>query len=152
MSTACDRVRYDRDRMPSCIYGLAVGDALGVPYEFRGRGAFECTGMVDGGTHGRYAGTWSDDTSMAPCICSSVKRLGTIDTADIAYRFRRWPEHGGCTCGGRIDFHAGHVPDGRVSICGKGEPLPREAGYRRGNCDSTTVSIGKCEPEGVGHD
>lgn len=33
--------------MRPCIYGLAVGDALGVPYEFRERGTFECTGMVD---------------------------------------------------------------------------------------------------------
>lgn len=29
-----------------CIYGLAVGDALGVPYEFRPRGTFECTDMI----------------------------------------------------------------------------------------------------------
>lgn len=39
---------YDRDLMRSCIYGLAVGDALGVPYEFCERGTFECTGMVGG--------------------------------------------------------------------------------------------------------
>ena len=45
---------YDRDLMRSCIYGLAVGDALGVPYEFRERGDFTCTGMDDGGS-GRCA-------------------------------------------------------------------------------------------------
>lgn len=45
-----------------CIYGQAVGDALGVPFEFRGRDTFECTGMVGFGTHGQPAGTWSDDT------------------------------------------------------------------------------------------
>ena len=33
------------------IYGLAVGDALGVPYEFRPRGSFACMGMVGHGTH-----------------------------------------------------------------------------------------------------
>lgn len=88
--------------MRSCIYGLAVGDALGVPYEFRERGTFECTGMVDGGTHGQYAGTWSDDTSTALRICASIKRLGIIDTADIAYRFRQWLGHGDYTCDGRV--------------------------------------------------
>lgn len=102
MSTTYNCVHYDRDRMRSCIYGLAVGDALGVPYEFRERGAFECTGMVGGGTHKQYAGTWSDDTSMALCICSSIKRLGYIDVADIAYMFRRWLEHGDYTCDGRV--------------------------------------------------
>lgn len=45
-------VEYDRGLMRSCIYGLAIGDALGVPYEFCARGTFECTGMVDGGAHG----------------------------------------------------------------------------------------------------
>lgn len=102
MSTTYNCVHYDRDRMRSCIYGLAVGDALGVPYEFSVRGTFKCTGMVGDGTHGQYAGTWSDDTSMALCICSSIKRLGIIDTADIAYRFRQWLEHGDYTCDGRV--------------------------------------------------
>lgn len=102
MSTTYNCVHYDRDRMRSCIYGLAVGDALGVPYESRGRGTFECTGMAGDGTHGRYAGTWSDDTSMALCTCASIKRRGFIDTADIAHRFRRRLEHGDCTCDGRV--------------------------------------------------
>lgn len=56
MSTADnDHVEYDRDLMRSCIYGLAIGDALGVPYGSRGRGTFECTGMAGGGTHGHIA-------------------------------------------------------------------------------------------------
>ena len=37
MSTTYNCVHYDRNLMRSCIYGLAVGDALGVPYEFCGR-------------------------------------------------------------------------------------------------------------------
>lgn len=37
--------------LKSAIYGLAVGDALGVPYEFKFRGAFECTDMIGYGTH-----------------------------------------------------------------------------------------------------
>lgn len=102
MSTTYNRVHYDRDLMRSCIYGLAVGDALGVPYEFCGRDTFECTGMADGGTHGQPAGTWSDDTSMALCICSSIERLAYIDTADIADRFRRWLRHGDLTCDGYV--------------------------------------------------
>lgn len=101
MSTTHNCVHYDRDSMRSCIYGLAVGDALGVPYEFCERNTFECTGMADGGTHRQPAGTWSDDTSMALCICSSIKQLAYIDVRDIAGRFRRWLEHGDFTCDGR---------------------------------------------------
>lgn len=33
------------------VYGAAVGDALGVPYEFRARGSFTCTGMEGWMTH-----------------------------------------------------------------------------------------------------
>lgn len=57
MSTTYNCVHYDRDLMRSCIYGLAVGDAFGVPYEFCERGTFECTDMVGDGTHGQHAGT-----------------------------------------------------------------------------------------------
>lgn len=34
----------------TAVYGFAVGDALGVPYEFRHRNTFRCTGMIGGGT------------------------------------------------------------------------------------------------------
>lgn len=128
MSTTYNCVHYDRDRMRSCVYGLAVGDALGVPYEFRERGTFECTGMVGGGTHRQPAGTWSDDTSMALCICSSIKRLGYIDVADIAGRFRQWLERGDFTCDGHA-FDVGAtckkaistgVPGKSYDDCGNG--------------------------------
>lgn len=34
-----------------CVYGQAVADALGVPYEFRPRGSFRCVDMVGHGSH-----------------------------------------------------------------------------------------------------
>lgn len=126
-TTFSDEV-YNEDRMRSCIYGLAVGDALGVPYEFRERGTFECTDMVGGGTHGQYAGTWSDDTSMALCICSSIKQCDRVVVADIAYRFHRWLELGDFTCDGRV-FDVGAtckraistgVPTTSYDDCGNG--------------------------------
>lgn len=75
--------------LKSSIYGLAVGDALGVPYEFKFRGAFECTDMIGYGTHNQLEGTWSDDTSMALATCAVSKRVAElmwttseIDSAD----------------------------------------------------------------------
>ena len=59
-----------------CIYGQAVGDALGVPYEFMPRDTFKCVGMAGYGTHNQPPGTWSDDTSMALAICDSYRELG----------------------------------------------------------------------------
>lgn len=76
------------------IYGLAVGDALGVPYEFRPRGSFTCTGMVGHGTHDQPAGTWSDDTSMTLATCDSIRACGRVDTGDMLSRFRAWIDDG----------------------------------------------------------
>lgn len=87
-----------------CIYGLAVGDALGVPYEFRPRGSFECTDMIGYGTHGQPTGTWSDDTSMTLATCDSIRELGRIDTADMRDKFVSWINHGEYTIDGVFDY------------------------------------------------
>ena len=77
------------------VYGAAVGDALGVPYEFKARGTFTCTDMVGHGTHNRPAGTFSDDTSMMLALCDSLRvNGGAVDKHDIYERFRAWL-HGG---------------------------------------------------------
>lgn len=51
-------------------------------------------------------------------------------------------------CGEQIDFHAGHIDNGRVFVCEKGMPLMREAEYYCRHCDSTVIFLKKCEPEG----
>lgn len=78
----------------NAVYGLAVGDALGVPFEFAERGTFECCGMVGHGTHDRPAGTWSDDTSLTLATCDSIRETGHVDTGDMLARFRAWFERG----------------------------------------------------------
>lgn len=87
-----------------CIYGQAVGDALGVPYEFRPHGTFCCMDMVGHGSHSQPAGTWSDDTSMALAICDSYRELGRIDVDDIRARFVRWYREGAYTIDGLFDI------------------------------------------------
>ena len=81
-----------------CVYGQAVADALGVPYEFRSRGSFRCTDMVGHGSHDQPASTWSDDTSMALAIFDSYRELGRIDVDDVRGRFVRWYREGAYTC------------------------------------------------------
>lgn len=90
--------------LSDCIYGLAVGDALGVPYELRPRGTFECTDMIGYGTHEQPAGTWSDDTSMTLTTCDSIRELGHIDTADMRDKFVCWIAHGEYTIDGVFDY------------------------------------------------
>ena len=76
------------------IYGLAVGDALGVPYEFLPCGSFRCEGMAAYGSHQQPKGTWSDDTSLTLATCASIKETGCIDIDDIRRRFTAWYDSG----------------------------------------------------------
>ncbi|MDO4399519.1 MAG: ADP-ribosylglycohydrolase family protein [Coriobacteriia bacterium] len=80
--------------MRDVVYGAAVGDALGVPYEFRGAGSFTCTGMASGGAHNQPTGTFSDDTSMLLATCDSIRETGHIDPDDMRKRFNDWAMHG----------------------------------------------------------
>ena len=57
------------------LYGSLVGDALGVPVEFRSRSERvhdPVTGMRAFGTHGQPAGTWSDDGALLLCSVESL--------------------------------------------------------------------------------
>ncbi len=83
------------------ILGLAVGDALGVPVEFKSRQELDrnpVQGMRSGGSHGQPAGTWSDDSSMALCLLESL--TGGLDYQDMMTRFLRWAEEGYLTARG----------------------------------------------------
>ena len=87
----------------SAVYGAAVGDALGVPYEFCGRDSFECSGMTSGGAHDQPAGTFSDDTSMLLATCDSIRaNNGRIDIADMRARFVGWMRNGEYTADGSV--------------------------------------------------
>lgn len=80
-------------KLNDAIFGLAIGDALGVPYEFKDRGTFECTGMVGYGSHMQPEGTWSDDTSMAIATAKSIKdNGGKIDIYDMRDNFVKWAD------------------------------------------------------------
>ena len=62
------------EKIKNSIYAYVLGDALGVPFEFRKNGTFKCHGFVGNGTHDQPKGTWSDDTSILLCILESLTR------------------------------------------------------------------------------
>ncbi|WP_010280846.1 ADP-ribosylglycohydrolase family protein [Bacillus timonensis] len=79
-----------KNKLKDAVYGFAVADALGVPYEFKKRGTFNCSDMVGYGTWNQPKGTWSDDTSMTIATCKSIKDKDTIDPEDIMKNFKSW--------------------------------------------------------------
>lgn len=82
------------------LVGTAVGDALGVPYEFDRiiLRAGEEAQMLGGGLGNFAPGEWSDDTSMAVAIAEVAATGADLTTDDaldaIAANFLRWLDDG----------------------------------------------------------
>lgn len=74
----------------NAIMGLVVGDALGVPFEFRNRDTFKAEGMTGFGTYSQPPGTWSDDSSMTLATIDSFVRIGEVDLTDLMFGFCDW--------------------------------------------------------------
>jgi ADP-ribosyl-[dinitrogen reductase] hydrolase len=79
------------DRVVGCVLGLAVGDALGAPFEFR-RAAHipEPVPAFELPWKGFPPGTTTDDTAMARNLVRSLVALGGFDPDDVADRHVAW--------------------------------------------------------------
>ena len=89
----------------SGIYGLIIGDAMGVPVEFGTREEREkkpIRDMTGYGTYNQPEGTWSDDSSMALATLASIRDKGKIDYKDIMDRFHDWCMYGEYTPFGEV--------------------------------------------------
>ncbi|MDO4815619.1 MAG: ADP-ribosylglycohydrolase family protein [Bacillota bacterium] len=109
------------DYIKGSIWGLIVGDALGVPVEFEDREALKqnpVTGMRGYGTYNLPEGTWSDDSSMTLCTIAALCK-GKIDCEDIMSRFAAWR------------YKGRYTPYGRCFDCGGTTKRAIEK-YRRG--------------------
>lgn len=92
----------ERDRFRGCLLGLAVGDAVGTTLEFQARGSFHpISDMIGGGPFGLAPGEWTDDTSMALCLATSLVETGGFDPADQMLRYQQWVESGYLSSNGR---------------------------------------------------
>lgn len=83
------------ERYRGALLGLACGDAVGTSVEFLRRGSFApLTDMIGGGPFSLQPGQWTDDTSMALCLATSLLDCGGFDPADQMRRYCRWMEEG----------------------------------------------------------
>jgi ADP-ribosyl-[dinitrogen reductase] hydrolase len=104
-SSADDRVRPTHepelhqtnlwDRAAGALIGGAVGDALGVPYEFAAPPAPGREPVMSGGGLGNFEpGEWSDDTAMALAVAQAAathRDLLTVPALDeVAAGFLAW--------------------------------------------------------------
>ncbi len=83
------------NRFRGCLLGLASGDAVGTTVEFCPRGTFPpVTDMTGGGPFDLNAGEWTDDTSMALCLATSLIEMGQFDPEDQMRRYCQWKDAG----------------------------------------------------------
>ncbi|MBB6332614.1 ADP-ribosylglycohydrolase [Chryseobacterium sediminis] len=119
------------NKVKAGIMGVCIGDALGVPVEFRSREQLKrspVTKMRALGTHHQPAGTWSDDGSLTLCLADSLCKK--YDLEDIALKFLQW-------------YNAEiWTPHGRVFDIGI---ATSQAIYRIGKATSPTLCGGSSE-------
>ncbi len=90
------------ERFQGALIGLAVGDAVGTTLEFKSPGTFTpLTDMIGGGPFNLKAGQWTDDTSMALCLATSLVEREAFDPADQMQRYVRWYREGYLSSTGR---------------------------------------------------
>ncbi len=90
-----------KNQVRNALLGLVVGDALGVPAEFKSREKLKhkpVTDMTGYGTHDQPPGTWSDDSSLTLCLAEEL--IAGYDLTRIGQSFvdwlyhQRWTPHG----------------------------------------------------------
>ena len=83
-------MKNNYNKYKDSLYGFIVGDALGVPVEFKSRLSLKnnpVTDMMGFGTHPVPSGTWSDDTSMTLAEIDSIGEKDAIDYYDIMDKY-----------------------------------------------------------------
>jgi ADP-ribosyl-[dinitrogen reductase] hydrolase len=82
------------DRYRGALLGLMLGDALGMPLEFRSRDSLTVSGLVGGGPFNLEPGYWTDDTSMACCLAYSLIKCKGFDARHQMECYSYWYRYG----------------------------------------------------------
>ncbi|MBN3728341.1 ADP-ribosylglycohydrolase family protein [Burkholderia sp. Ac-20379] len=99
-------------RLRGGLYGLLLGDALGVPYEFHSAASLahlspdEIDMTPPSGFarahHGVPPGTWSDDGAQALALLDALRRDPALDLDTLAANLRDWFHRGAFTPDGKV--------------------------------------------------
>ncbi|AZA91635.1 ADP-ribosyl-[dinitrogen reductase] glycohydrolase [Chryseobacterium nakagawai] len=110
-----------KNKVKAGIMGVCIGDALGVPVEFKDRDylkRFPVTKMQEFGSHNQPKGTWSDDSSLTLCLAEVLTK--GYDLEKIGQSFVKWVKYGHWTAHGRL-FDIGGTTREAIARLIKGE-------------------------------
>ena len=129
-----------RERIEGGIWGLLMGDALGVPYEFHPpsqippKSDIELDPPLDfRRAHATVPpGTWSDDGAHALCLLASLLERGRLDVEDLGQRLLAWYDGGYLAVDGKV-FDCGVQTGKALQALRRGVPArgTRSASIRR---------------------
>ncbi|MDD1711830.1 MAG: ADP-ribosylglycohydrolase family protein [Methanoregulaceae archaeon] len=104
----------DFGHVTGALAGLAIGDALGAPFEGAPPPDRPVTGFSGGGPRMRVRGQFTDDTLQALAVATSLTHCRGYCPEDMAWRllagYRRYPEFYGPTSGSVFDLIARGIP------------------------------------------
>jgi ADP-ribosylglycohydrolase len=118
----------------SALFGVAIGDALGVPVEMIPRATLDAQPVQDllgYKAHNKPPGTFSDDSSMTFCLAESL--CHGYDVNDIAQRFVQWFFDGYWTPEGKV-FGVGKTTENAITSLKNGT-APNLSGNYSNTCN-----------------
>lgn len=142
-----------RDAVAGGIWGLLVGDALGVPFEFQtGLGPDAIEMPPPPGFHRSHSDAppqaWSDDGAQALCLLASLLDCGRLDLDDLGRRLLRWEFEGYLAVDGVV-FDVGTQTRRALALLRRGVP-PEQAG-RAGESGNGNGSLMRVLPLALWH-
>jgi len=129
------------ERLAGAVWGHLVGDAVGVPYEFRPATPADQVVFGAKGTWSQPPGTWSDDGALMLVLLDSLLSSG-FDTTDQAQRALAWYRGTAYTPDGDGRFDVGNATAEALRAFEAGTPA-EEAGptHERANGNGSLMRI-----------
>ena len=114
-------------RLAGAVWGHLIGDAMGVPYEFKRPEKIRSVHWGAKGTHAQPPGTWSDDGAMMLATLDSLLAAG-FDPQDQGRRFLHWFDRGEYTPDGGPPFDFGQTTAEAMDRLRRGTPALNAGG------------------------
>jgi ADP-ribosylglycohydrolase len=133
-------------RLVGGVWGHLIGDAVGVPYEFRTAAAVRPVRWGEQGTHGQPPGTWSDDGALMLALLDALlvdhpgeretSVTSRFDTEEQGRRIVAWRREKAYTPDGDGVFDIGNATGAAIRALETGTPAEKAGGtdeYSNGN-------------------
>jgi ADP-ribosylglycohydrolase len=117
------------NQIKSVLFGVAIGDALGVPVEFKSRQVIKNNPVTDMNGYGTYnlpPGTFSDDSSLTFCLAEALTNEFDLNT--IGQNFVKWYYNNYWTPRGNV-FDIGIATRQAIDRLAKGDRPDLAGGY-----------------------